>query len=808
MYLSFEWLNDYLDLTGLTGEALADRMSRTGIEIEAVENYGTQLSGLVVGQVLSVEDHADSDHLHVCQVTVGDQEPLQIVCGAPNVVAGAKVIVATIGARLSGGLKIKKGKLRGVESHGMLCALQELGFPDSVVPKVYAEGLFLLPADAPIGADVVEYLKLDDPILELSITPNRADALSMRGAAYEVGAIIDQVPNFDNIHRQAIQAADTALLSDLTVKIADGDLSACYQARVIDQVEIKESPLWLQMRLMKAGVRPHNNIVDITNYFLMLYGQPLHAFDYDTLEHKTLGVRPAREGEVLVTLDGSERHLSASDLVITDQDRAVALAGVMGGLDTEVTDKTRRVLLESAVFNPIAIRQTSKKFNLRSESSMRFEKGINHATISEAGQEAANWMAYYSGGQVVPGLVEENHLDLKPVEVTVPYRAIQDKIGIDLSHEELSHIFRRLGFELTLGQDSFTVTVPKRRWDISIESDILEEVARIYGYDNLPTTLPVVPSTPGRLNAKQKLVRQTRSILEGLGLNQVISYVLTSPKQADLMKSKDYPVVALDFPMSEDRSVLRQSLFPALLEIAKYNAARQNPSLAFYETGKVFYGQGSNVQPLEQERLAILLSGVKESKSWYGPAQSYDFFDLKGALEGYLAAIRLDKQVSFQAVSTYPELHPGRTAQVLLGDQVIGVMGQIHPVLAKSYDLDEASFFAELDFDAILAVQRPALVQRPIPKYPSTSRDLALLVDLEQDQAGLAQLMKEHGGDNLVSVELFDLFINLDLFRGKKSLAYRLIFQNPDKTLTDEDVQSAMDRIRAALETVSGLEIR
>ena len=352
------------------------------------------------------------------------------------------------------------------------------------------------------------------------------------------------------------------------------------------------------------------------------------------------------------------------------------------------------------------------------------------------------------------------------------------------------------------------MTVPKRRWDISIEADILEEVARIYGYDNLPTTLPVVPSTPGRLNAKQKLVRQTRSILEGLGLNQVISYVLTSPKQADLMKSKDYPVVALDFPMSEDRSVLRQSLFPALLEIAKYNAARQNPSLAFYETGKVFYGQGSNVQPLEQERLAILLSGVKESKSWYGPAQAYDFFDLKGAVEAYLAAIRLDKQVSFQAVSSYPELHPGRTAQVLLGDQVIGVMGQIHPVLAKSYDLDEASFFAELDFDAILAAQRPALVQRPIPKYPSTSRDLALLVDLEQDQAGLAQLMKSNGGDNLVSVELFDLFINLDLFRGKKSLAYRLIFQNPDKTLTDEDVQSAMDRIRAALETVSGLEIR
>ena len=807
MYLSLNWLSQFLDLSGVTGEQLADRMSRTGIEIESVHNYGKELSNLVVGEVLSVVDHPNSDHLHICQVAVGQEEPLQIVCGAPNVVAGAKVITALHGATLPGGFKIKKGKLRGEVSNGMLCALQELGFSDSVVPKKYADGLFLLPADAPVGADVVDYLGLDDDILELSITPNRADALSMRGCAYEVGAILGQTPSFKLLEEVAtVQDAD--LLASIHVKIADEALSSGYQARVIQNVTIQESPICLQMGLMKAGIRPLNNIVDLTNYGLLLYGQPMHAFDLDTLPSKDIEVRYAQEGELFTTLDNVERTLTAQDMVIAAGGTAVALAGVMGGLDSEVTDSTINVLLETAVFNPINVRQTSKKFNLRSESSMRFEKGINHATIDEAGQEIANQMALLGQGQVVAGVVEDNRLDLSQVQVTVAYATIPAKLGIELTPDELAAIFQRLNFEVTLHDETFTVTVPKRRWDISIEADILEEVARIYGYDNLPTTLPVVPSTPGKLNAKQKLVRHTRSILEGFGLNQTISYVLTSPKQAELMQSAVYPKVVLDFPMSEERSVLRQSMFPALMEIAKYNANRHNLSLAFYETGKVFYSQGKNVQPLEQERLAMFVSGTKSAKSWYGKAESYDFFDMKGMVEGYFEALRLSERVSYQAVYDVAEMHPGRTAQVLLDGQVIGLFGQIHPQLAADYDLAEATYFAELDLDAILAAHREPVVQSPIPKYPSSTRDIALLVDLEQPQASLVDLIKANGGANLVSVELFDQFMNMEVFLGKKSLAYRLTFQNPEKTLTDEEIQSAMEQVLAALQTIEGLEIR
>ncbi|MDO4774873.1 MAG: phenylalanine--tRNA ligase subunit beta [Aerococcaceae bacterium] len=807
MKLSVEWLQDFLNLDEWPATTLADKMSRTGIEIEGVENFAEGISDLVIGRVVSVVDHPNSDHLHICEVYVGEGDLLQIVCGADNVVAGAKVITALPGAILPGGIKIKKGKLRGEVSEGMLCSLQELGFSDSVVPKQYADGLFLLPKDAPVGDSVVDYLKLNDAVLELSITPNRADALSMRGAAHEVGAITHQQPEFaltENVYLDS----SSDVTESVQVSVEDKALAPKYQLRLIRNVRIGESPLWLQMRLMKAGIRPINNIVDITNYFLLLYGQPMHAFDYDTLSHKNVSVQVASEGMKFTTLDGVERVLSSEDVLIMDGETPIALAGVMGGLDSEVTETTRNILLETAVFDPIRVRTTSKKFNLRSESSARFEKGINLATIHEAGEQAAIWMAQLGGGHVAAGVAEVDTLEVCEPSITVRYDRIPQKLGITLSPQEVAEIFQRLGFECALEAESFTVKVPARRWDITIEADILEEIARIYGYDRLPATLPTVPSTPGQLNAKQRLVRQTRTICESFGLNQTISYVLTSPKQAELLRSPNHPLVHLDFPMSEERSVLRQSMFPALLEIARYNQARNNKQLAFYETGKVFYGQGANVQPLEEERLALFLSGQKTSATWYSKALPYDFFDLKGMVEGYFEAVRLTSQVSYRAVNTVAEFHPGRTAEILLNGEVIGLLGQIHPKLAREYDLEEATFFAEMNLDAILAATRPALVQQAIPKYPSTSRDLALLVEDSVAHHTLADTIQAHGGNNLVSVELFDLFVNAALFPGKKSLAYRLTFQNPDRTLTDEDVLSAMNKVTQALQQIEGLEIR
>lgn len=663
MFLSYEWLSEFLDLSKIDARQLADKMSRSGIEIEGVENFGENLTNLVVGEVIECIDHPNSDHLHVTKVNVGSEELLQIVCGAPNVHKGAKVIVAMVGATLPGDFKIKKSKLRGEVSEGMLCALQELGFKESVIPKKYAEGLFILPEDAPIGADIIDYLKLNDPILELSITPNRADALSTRGAAYEVAAVIDQKPKMKVVDTQSIPV--TKELNDVTIEVTDNQLSSHYQLRLIKDVQVKESPIWLQMRLMKAGIRPLNNVVDLTNYFLLEYGQPMHAFDFDSLKSKAIKVDYASEGQVFKTLDGNERVLSNTDIVIKAGEEPVALAGVMGGLDSEVTEVTCNVLLETAVFDRLSVRKTASKFNLRSESSARFEKGINVSTINEAGQHAAELIAELATGTVEPGVVEHKDIVIQNKEISLKFSAIKRRLGINISTEELEAIFERLNFDLMIDQEEFTVSIPPRRWDIEIEADVLEEIARIYGYDNIPTTLPTVPSTPGKLSPKQKLVRQTRTLSENLGLNQVISYVLTSPKEAELIRS-DEAFVKLALPMSEERSVLRQSLFPALIEIARYNQARQNKNLAFYEIGKVFFSQGETSQPREEERFAILVSGQYKAKSWFDKTQMYDFFTLKGMLENYFSAIRIDQAMTYQATNQYDVMHPGRTANILL----------------------------------------------------------------------------------------------------------------------------------------------
>lgn len=808
MLISFEWLSDFLDLSAVTAEELADRMSRTGIEIESVNNYGAKLNNLVVGEVVELEAMEDSDHLSITQVNVGSEDLLQIVCGAPNIERGQKVIVALPGAVLPGDFKIKKSKLRGVESNGMICSLQELGFSDNVVDKKYAKGIFPLPQDALVGSDIVDYLQLDDNIIELEITPNRADALSMLGTAYEVGAILGQVPEVHVSDLSYETESDTSLLDSVSIEIENPELSESYQLRLITDVTIDESPLWLQIRLMKAGIRPVNNIVDTTNYFLLLYGQPMHAFDYDQLDSKDIKVKTAKAGEKFETLDGVTRTLSSDDTVIASADTPIALAGVMGGLDSEVTSKTKNVLLETAVFNPERVGQTSKKFGLRSESSARFEKGTNKSIINESADAASQLMAHLAAGKVVEGYKESSILNLDDVKVRVKNTALVEKIGIDLDKEEIKAIIDRLGFTIEFEEDSYVVSVPQRRWDISIEADILEEIARIYGYDNIPITLPATASRPGRLNDKQQWIRQTRAIAEGLGLNQAMTYILTSEKMANLVKSDEYEFVQLNSPLSEERKYLRQSMFPALLETAQYNQARQNKHLAFYETGKVFYAQGEHQQPIEKEHFAILLSAEYKESTWYGSSQNYDFYVLKGMLETYFEAFRLSDVISFEAISSIDVLHPSRTARILLDGQEIGYMGQIHPTITEEFDLSPASFFAELDIEMMLSYKKESLIQQAIPKYPSSSRDIALLVDADQQHQELVNIIKDNGGEYLLSVELFDRYVGDNIPEGKQSLAYHLIFRNPVNTLKDEEVEQAMKQIVRSLEIIAGLEIR
>ncbi|MGO4937076.1 phenylalanine--tRNA ligase subunit beta [Fundicoccus sp. Sow4_H7] len=807
MQLSMEWLSDFLDLSAWSGKKLADAMSLTGIEVEGVENLADQLSNLVVGEVVEMSPMPDSDHLKITQVNIGADQPLQIVCGAPNVHEGAKVITAIDGATLPNGMQITKTELRGVESNGMLCSLQEIGFSDRVVAKKYADGIFILSEDAPVGADVIDYLKLDDPILELSITPNRADALSMRGSAYEVGAIVEQTPTFKPLTTEnTINESD--LFDAVSISIESPELSQAYQLRLIENVTIKESPVWLQIRLMKAGIRPTNNVVDVTNYFLLLYGQPMHAFDYDQLANKHINVSRAKEDTNFTTLDGVERKLSSQDVLIQAGDEAVAMAGVMGGLDSEVTDETTNVLLETAVFNAQNVRKTSKAFNLRSESSLRFEKGTNLATITESGDQAGIFIANLTNGKVVAGHKEASTLEVADKEITVPLASIENKIGITVTNEELQHIFDRLGFKVNITADDFTVTVPPRRWDITIEADVLEEVARIYGYDKIPTTLPTVPITPGKLSPRKKAIRHIRHVLEGYGLNEVISYILTSEAEANLIKSQDYPFVRLSFPMSEERSILRQSLFASFLEIAQYNRARRNKPLAFYEVGKVYYGQGKNVQPIESERLAILISGSLTNKNWHSDEEVVDFYSIKGMLDGYFDSIRLSSDIYYKEEAEMDAMHPGRTATVWLADQQIGYVGQIHPTVARNHDLEVNTYFAEIDLDLIFSVEKDLTTQSPIPKYPAVSRDIALLVNDDETHANLEAKMYEQASSILKSIELFDRYQGDSIGAGKVSLAYHLTFQDPNRTLTDDDVNQEMDKIIRSLQTIDGLEIR
>lgn len=804
MKVSYKWLQEYLDLKDITADLLAEKMSRTGIEVDGVIKPNQGLSKIVVGLTLDVVDHPDSDHLHICQVDVGAEEPIQIVCGAPNIAKGQKVIVALHGARIAGNYKIKKGKIRGEVSNGMICSLDELGYPESVIPKKYADGIFVLPADTEIGADATVVLNMDDEILDIDITPNRADALSMRGVAHEVAAIYGKQAQFKTpqLPEQTEDVKDY-----IHVEVSDTSDAPAYSIQVIKGVQIAESPLWLQTKLMNAGIRPVNNVVDITNYILIEYGQPLHAFDYDEIGSKEILVRRATEGELFTTLDGVERTLDPSNIVITNGSTPIALAGVMGGLNSEITDKTVNVALEAALFDALSIRKTGTKFNLRSESSARFEKGINVATIEEAGEYAAQLISELAGGTIVAGKASVNTIEPKDTTVTITLDKINRTLGTEISLHEVEAIFEQLGFGHTVIEDVITISIPPRRWDISIEADILEEVARIYGYDRLPATLPVTENTPTSLTVQQKAIRQSRNYMESAGLTQNISYVLTTSERAKAFTLKTGEPIRLAWPMSEDRSTLRMNLLASLLENASYNVARKNSDIQFYEIGKIFLPNETGVLPVEAEQVAGILTGNTISKSWQNESVAVDFYHLKGILETYFESMGIAHVIRFEANQNINWMHPGRTANILLDNQVIGYLGQLHPGVSADYDLKETYVF-EFNLDAILDFDRVLVTQKPIPKYPGMSRDLAVLVSDAVSHEQITAIIKEKAGKNLVDIQLFDIYKGKGIEDGMKSMAYSLSFLNPSATLVDEEVSQSVEAVKVALNTELNATIR
>lgn len=803
MFVSYKWLQDYIDLTGVSAEELADKITKSGIEVEGVEVLNEGIKGVVVGHVLEREQHPNADKLSKCLVDLGEGDPVQIICGAKNVAKDQKVAVAKAGAVLPGNFKIKRSKLRGEESNGMICSLQELGIEGKIAPKEYSEGIFVFPADAEVGTDALELLNRDDEVLELSLTPNRADCLSMLGVAYEVAAILGREVKLPEIELHT--APEKA--SDYVKVVVDAkEDNPLYIAKMIKNVKIGPSPLWMQTRLMSAGIRPHNNVVDITNYILLEYGQPLHAFDYDRLGSKEILVRRAKDGEKFVTLDDVERTLTSDHLVITNGTEPVALAGVMGGANSEVTSDTTTVLLEAAYFNGATVRKASKDHGLRSEASARFEKGVDPNRVRVAGERAAYLMEKYAGGEVLEGTAEVDVMTIEPAVVSITLEKINRVLGTELSATDVKAIFDRLQFSVTVEAETITVTAPTRRGDIKIEEDLIEEVARLYGYDLIPKTLPIGSTTPGKLTDYQKKRRVVRHYLESAGLYQAVTYSLTSEEKAAQFALEKRDAVRLAMPMSEDRSVLRLSILPQLLEVLKYNSARQNDQLGVYETGAVFLANGTDELPVENEHLAGAITGLWHSHSWQGEKKAVDFFVIKGILEGLFDKLGLADHVEYVQTKV-EDMHPGRTAEIRLNGEKIGFVGQVHPNVQKELDLKDTYVF-ELSLKAVLGAESAPLQYESIPRFPSITRDIALVANKETVSGTLKEIILSEGAPLLKEVHVFDLYEGDKMEAGKKSIAFSLKYVDPERTLTDEEVTKVHNRVLDALKEKAGAVLR
>ncbi|MCB8107405.1 phenylalanine--tRNA ligase subunit beta, partial [Staphylococcus aureus] len=751
------------------------------------------IKNLVVGFVKSKEKHPDADKLNVCQVDIGEDEPVQIVCGAPNVDAGQYVIVAKVGGRLPGGIKIKRAKLRGERSEGMICSLQEIGISSNYIPKSFESGIFVFSESQVPGTDALQALYLDDQVMEFDLTPNRADALSMIGTAYEVAALYNTKMTKPETTSNELELSAN---DELTVTIENEDKVPYYSARVVHDVTIEPSPIWMQVRLIKAGIRPINNVVDISNYVLLEYGQPLHMFDQDAIGSQQIVVRQANEGEKMTTLDDTERELLTSDIVITNGQTPIALAGVMGGDFSEVKEHTSNIVIEGAIFDPVSIRHTSRRLNLRSESSSRFEKGIATEFVDEAVDRACYLLQTYANGKVLKDRVSSGELGafITPIDITAD--KINRTIGFDLSQNDIVTIFNQLGFDTEINDDVITVQVPSRRKDITIKEDLIEEVARIYGYDDIPSTLPVFEKvTSGQLTDRQYKTRMVKEVLEGAGLDQAITYSLVSKEDATAFAMQQRQTIDLLMPMSEAHASLRQSLLPHLIEAASYNVARKNKDVKLFEIGNVFFANGEGELPDQVEYLSGILTGDYVVNQWQGKKETVDFYLAKGVVDR--VSEKLNLEFSYRRADI-DGLHPGRTAEILLENKVIGFIGELHPTLAADNDLKRTYVF-ELNFDALMAVSVGYINYQPIPRFPGMSRDIALEVDQNIPAADLLSTIHAHGGNILKDTLVFDVYQGEHLEKGKKSIAIRLNYLDTEETLTDERVSKVQAEIEAAL---------
>ncbi len=806
MRVSYKWLQEYVEVS-VGPEELADKLTFSGVAVENIEYLGKDIENIVTARVEKITPHPDADKLVVCKVNTGSGEPLQIVTGAPNVSENAIVILALDGAKLPGGVKIKKSKLRGVESNGMVCSAQELGLDPNGFPEDQREGIILLSEGTPLGEDIRKVLGLDDAILELELTPNRADCLSMVGVAREVAAVLET-----RVKTLEIEVAETSeqIEGQVTVKIDEPSLCGRYIARLVRNIKIGPSPEWMQQRLRAAGVRPISNLVDVTNYVMMELGQPLHAFDYDAIQDKTIVVRRASAGEKMVTLDDNERELNPEMLVIADTKVPVALAGVMGGLDSEVTDKTTNVLLESAFFNGPSIRRTSAALGLRSEASLRFEKGIDPNGCLRAVNRAAQLIVEMGAGEIVQGVVDNYPKPVANSKITLRPERVNKILGMEIPTADMVGILNRLQLPVLEENGGYVVEVPSFRGDITREEDLVEEIVRLYGYNLIPTVLPSGQSTQGKKTEQQLAVDKTRDVLVGCGLNEIITMSFINPRHFDLLNlpadSDLRDAVVIQNPISEEQGVLRTTLVAELADVVAKNQAKKNTDLAVFEIGNVFRPVIGQELPDEKLTLGVAVCGNTPA-GWNKKAEPMDFYYLKGMLETLLDESVVPK-VSFRPLAGHPSFHPGRTAQVLVNGETVGVMGEIHPAVTESYRITGRMYAFEVDLGAIIRSSAGIKTFTSIPKYPAVERDLAVVVKDEVLAEDLMNEIQVQGRPLLKGVQLFDMYTGSQITEGYKSLAYSYVLQSAEKTLTDDEVNQVSQRIQKALEEKFGAKLR
>lgn len=790
MKLSKNFVNDYVDIEDIDIKTLAEDMTRVGNEYDSAEKL-INATNLVVGEVLECEMHPDSDHLHVCKVNVGT-EILQIVCGAPNVRKGLKVIVALDGAVLPGDFKIKKSMKRGVESNGMLCSLAELGLDAKFLKPEDKEGIHELPENAKVGEDPIKLIGLDDEVADFELTANRGDLLSILGMAYELGAIYDKpVREVDLSHNE--QGEDLNKSFKLNINT---DNCKLFLTKKVENVEIKESPKFIKNRLIASGIRPINNVVDISNYVMLELGQPLHFYDADKLNNM-LEVRMAKEGEKLTTLDNIERTLTENDIVISNGKEAIGLAGVMGGLDTEVTEDTKNVIIEAAIFDGVKVRMTSNKI-VRSEASNRFEKGLDPNRTYMAIERAAKLLEEYASGKVVTGTVNYDTTDVKPKTIEITFKNITDVLGMKILNIDILECFRKLGFlsEMKEDEDKIYVTVPTRRLDISIKEDLIEEVGRIYGLDNIQGKLPTVPMRKGSIDLTH---REIRNKMISLGLNETLSYVLVREDEADNFTTDTFEKVKLLAPITEERSTLRYSVLSSLFKIYEYNKARNEKDVAIYEIGKGFYKKEDYK---EDTKLAVLMSG----KYYLGidNKKNVDFYVIKGVAEEVLDYLGYAGRYSFVMPKQMPsQMHPGQTAEISVNNDIVGIVGKLHPSIEK-----EDVYVLEINLDKLLAKKTGKMKFKEISKYPTISKDLAILIDKNISADKIAKAIKKSAGSLLTKTEIFDVYEGKNIPEGKRSIAYSLSFGTNDRTLTDEEINNVMNKVIENLKNKMGAELR